>query len=249
MALITCIECKKEMSDTLEACPHCGYKRTTIQNVDKPNPEVKSNLEVNPNNTICSSCGKPYYKGASKCPYCKTKNVNKKTYHPMVYVILGIILVFVILKIIGFQINLGSTSKSTIDDKVDQALCDGQLNEAISILTSTPKNDPNYNESQQKLKELQMGLYLFKQNHFWVSSLGNGKRKFFDIEYANFDNYNMRINGNTVFNGTTGTPLMRYVGYINNGSIKIMDVGYEDFMMGVKGSDNGKIFDCVIGQP
>ena len=26
MALIVCKECKKEYSDTLEACPHCGYK-------------------------------------------------------------------------------------------------------------------------------------------------------------------------------------------------------------------------------
>jgi hypothetical protein len=26
MALITCKECNKEYSDTLEACPHCGYK-------------------------------------------------------------------------------------------------------------------------------------------------------------------------------------------------------------------------------
>lgn len=27
MALIKCRECKKEYSDTLESCPHCGYKR------------------------------------------------------------------------------------------------------------------------------------------------------------------------------------------------------------------------------
>ena len=26
MAVIKCKECGKEMSDTLDACPHCGYK-------------------------------------------------------------------------------------------------------------------------------------------------------------------------------------------------------------------------------
>ena len=35
MALIRCPECDREMSDTLDACPHCGY-RLTEANVDNP---------------------------------------------------------------------------------------------------------------------------------------------------------------------------------------------------------------------
>jgi len=27
MALVNCPECSKEMSDTLDACPHCGYRK------------------------------------------------------------------------------------------------------------------------------------------------------------------------------------------------------------------------------
>jgi hypothetical protein len=66
MALIKCKECQKEMSDTLEACPHCGFK------VAKVTPPV----QPTGSNTICASCGKSYYKNAGKCPYCKTINPN-----------------------------------------------------------------------------------------------------------------------------------------------------------------------------
>ncbi|MBP7738997.1 MAG: hypothetical protein KA369_23705 [Spirochaetes bacterium] len=71
MALITCMECNKEMSDTLEACPHCGFKRSIKNTSEKPTFKPSSNF------TICVSCKQPYYKGARKCPYCKTINMNK----------------------------------------------------------------------------------------------------------------------------------------------------------------------------
>jgi len=67
MALIECPECQKNMSDTLEACPHCGFKVVKVAAPVKPTG----------NNTICSGCGQQYYKGAGKCPYCFTKNVSR----------------------------------------------------------------------------------------------------------------------------------------------------------------------------
>ena len=67
MALIKCPECQKDMSDTLDACPHCGFKK--IKEVETVKPTA--------NNTVCSNCGKQYYIGANKCPYCKTQNQNK----------------------------------------------------------------------------------------------------------------------------------------------------------------------------
>lgn len=30
MVLMKCIECYKTMSDTLDVCPHCGFKRIII---------------------------------------------------------------------------------------------------------------------------------------------------------------------------------------------------------------------------
>lgn len=34
MALIKCIECKKEISDTAKICPHCGYKLKSRKNIN-----------------------------------------------------------------------------------------------------------------------------------------------------------------------------------------------------------------------
>lgn len=67
MALTKCSECQKEMSDTLEACPHCGFKII----------KTAEHLKATGTNIICTGCGKSYYKGASKCPYCKIQNTNK----------------------------------------------------------------------------------------------------------------------------------------------------------------------------
>jgi len=67
MALMKCPECQKDMSDTLDACPHCGFKR------------IKTDSS---NNTTCISCGKSYDKDASYCPNCgdkkeKSTSINK----------------------------------------------------------------------------------------------------------------------------------------------------------------------------
>lgn len=141
-----------------------------------------------------------------------------------------------------------SCSQISFDFDLQQALNNGQWESAVSMLQSIPKSDPNYSQSKVKLKELKAGLTLFKQNHFWVSPLQNGQRVFFDIEYHSYNNYYMKIDGNTVYNGVTKKPLMRYVGYINNRSIKIMDVGYYESMTGIA-QYTGKTFDCFIGKP
>ncbi len=43
MALITCPECSKEISDQADACPHCGYKMQTTTDVP-PNIKTHSGL-------------------------------------------------------------------------------------------------------------------------------------------------------------------------------------------------------------
>lgn len=46
MALIKCPECRKEFSDTVKKCPHCGYKNrqsnifSTIKNMDKKKKRI-----------------------------------------------------------------------------------------------------------------------------------------------------------------------------------------------------------------
>lgn len=41
MALITCKECGKEHSDTVDSCPHCGFKRNAIKQSDQQNIKEK----------------------------------------------------------------------------------------------------------------------------------------------------------------------------------------------------------------
>lgn len=45
MALIKCPECRKEISDTIKSCPHCGFKMKTSKN-NKILEKVKSNKKI-----------------------------------------------------------------------------------------------------------------------------------------------------------------------------------------------------------
>jgi len=69
MALTKCTECHKDMSDTLIACPHCGFKKIVQIPVSNENK----------NNNFCIHCGKPYDKDNSQCPYCNAKNIIAQT--------------------------------------------------------------------------------------------------------------------------------------------------------------------------
>ena len=42
MALIQCPECGKEISDTTDKCPHCGYPLMKIQNEEKNNEKKRT---------------------------------------------------------------------------------------------------------------------------------------------------------------------------------------------------------------
>ena len=102
MALIQCPECLKDMSDTLEACPHCGFKNVLLQ---QPIPYKN-------NNNFCTHCGKPYFKNASKCPYCKVKNENKKKTNGL-FIAISIIVVCIIVVICFNNDTNYSNSNST----------------------------------------------------------------------------------------------------------------------------------------
>lgn len=48
MALITCPECSKEISDSASACPHCGYPLKEANPFKYKNKETKSNKSIRP---------------------------------------------------------------------------------------------------------------------------------------------------------------------------------------------------------
>ncbi|MEQ8682952.1 MAG: SH3 domain-containing protein [Cyclobacteriaceae bacterium] len=47
MALITCQECGKEHSDTIESCPHCGYQRNAHKEKTEPESAPKKEKKKN----------------------------------------------------------------------------------------------------------------------------------------------------------------------------------------------------------
>lgn len=60
MALVECVECKKTYSDTLKACPHCGYKR--YSNAVCPTCKIGGRLyveEAELTGVVCFYCGFP----------------------------------------------------------------------------------------------------------------------------------------------------------------------------------------------
>ncbi len=77
MALITCEECNRDMSDTLEACPHCGFKiKKKKEKPVKPEKVIKEK-HLAANHLRCNTCNKDYWKGLTECPYCNPKQAEK----------------------------------------------------------------------------------------------------------------------------------------------------------------------------
>ena len=65
MALVKCRECGKEMSDTANICPHCGYKNNMI---------------------FCPECGNKISRNAAMCPKCGYRlnnNTNNEAVNPV----------------------------------------------------------------------------------------------------------------------------------------------------------------------
>jgi len=98
VALISCPECKKEISDKALSCPSCGYplKTNTGNEADLVEATTKTpNQESNnfnwdkvilcpycgkgvPEQSTCMNCGKPMSIGLKiNCPTCKSNDVDK----------------------------------------------------------------------------------------------------------------------------------------------------------------------------
>lgn len=57
MALITCPECGKQISEATPACPHCGYQLTVSQMAEKVNPTKIEAVVVNKSKGIFTAIG------------------------------------------------------------------------------------------------------------------------------------------------------------------------------------------------
>lgn len=87
MALIKCIECKKEISTEAKFCPHCGCENSCIFCPD-------CGEQLNNKITTCPKCGRPLKKSLNDIPQNKE---NEK--------INGVCLAGLILAIISFIID------------------------------------------------------------------------------------------------------------------------------------------------
>lgn len=83
MALVTCPECKKEVSDQALSCPHCGYPLQLVREgtpplVEEPSPAVEQSVE-------------PPDVGVPTVPTIEQKKSTKTP-----YIVLGVILVILV---------------------------------------------------------------------------------------------------------------------------------------------------------
>lgn len=62
MALISCPECKREISDKADSCPQCGYPISTIVPITTREELLTS--------VVCLKCGVPYAQNEKCCPHC-----------------------------------------------------------------------------------------------------------------------------------------------------------------------------------
>lgn len=73
MALITCPECGREISDKAAACPHCGCPSSEFKTERKDPYETTDMEDSAPKQTDdfkCVCCGKPMSTKVDKCPNC-----------------------------------------------------------------------------------------------------------------------------------------------------------------------------------
>lgn len=76
MALINCPECGKEISDTTDKCPHCGYPLMKIQNEEKNNEKKRTAIIAIITLIILAAAGYIAYTDSSGY---KAKQLDKMT--------------------------------------------------------------------------------------------------------------------------------------------------------------------------
>lgn len=143
MALVQCGNCRKNISDKAERCPHCG--------VDLRNTaEIKSicqecHAELLKEETVCHNCG---------CPVDVKDNPDIKKRRKSFLIIGIIVLIFVVLGLIYLVVAANEVQKSIKDTDSVQ-----KQNEIVVTEETTKKKESNKTtvdaetERKQKIKE------------------------------------------------------------------------------------------------
>ncbi len=79
MALISCPECGKEVSDKVKACPFCGYPFQDFEENKKFN-ENNYSSKTTSNNNYCRNCGGELNKGQKMCTKCGFDPLDSSNY-------------------------------------------------------------------------------------------------------------------------------------------------------------------------
>ena len=117
MALIKCVDCGKEISDTSKVCIHCGcpVEKELICN------ECGKKLDIK--EKVCKNCG---------CKITKQNQINLQFlfFIYITFIIGGILLIIIIIVILPKSFNTSSTNNST-HEKID--LTEHNINEYIKV--------------------------------------------------------------------------------------------------------------------
>ena len=184
MALISCPECGKQISDKASSCPHCGCS------LGKPTLQVKESPR-------CSNCGFQLSEGVSYCPKCGAKvTLNKESLQKPVEEShkqesnkgcwWGCSIIFIILGIIG-----AITDESDGNDGSGKQETDNLVEKVVNVFSSDNKGNNGTDEEDENILE----TYTDKDNLETISKEKEHKQNEEISKHLGKYNYHYAIGG------------------------------------------------------
>jgi RNA polymerase subunit RPABC4/transcription elongation factor Spt4 len=180
MALISCPECQKEISDKVKFCPHCGYPLASeFSNDNTPKialincPECQK--EISDKVKACPHCGYPLEKGNHSNNSITVKNENKKIGGKsskkkkiIIGSIITLVSLIVILSIIGAIYDVQNEKKNNyfigLREIHSKILSGGTVAEELTSLTRRVWHNSIYNVSDRDTNKFTIKANRYSSN-------------------------------------------------------------------------------------
>ena len=250
MALITCPECGKEISDRADTCPHCGYpikkeENNVIDNVEQTYPDsfvVQENVEKKGQSVlgvfalIFSILGCTFWLGAILAIVDLNKHDNKKKTCSVISLIISTIWLAIVL------VSMGSNkdnSKELAKEEIQEVETEEVQEDSIAQEDSIVQQEDNNHIEEQIMKtgtyvvgdDIDSGKYNFiAKKGTGTLYIYNSYEDYKSDEYGNdaFKDFNMMAEGASVglLNEDVYTDKVSNI-RLNDGQCIVVDKGLE----------------------